>query len=60
MILRTIPHSYARTLTMPPKKKAKTNGMTLGDFLDVLTELSNLYEKQGDVEITHMPRREEK
>ena len=48
MILRTIPHSYARTPTMPPKKKAKTNGRTLNDFLDVLTELSNLYEKRGD------------
>jgi len=33
---------------MPPKKEAKTNGRTLNDFLDVLTELSNLYEKQGD------------
>ena len=33
---------------MPPKKKAKTNGVTLYDFLYVLTELSNLYEKQGD------------
>ena len=33
---------------MPPKKKAKTNGVTMDDFLCVLTELSNLYEKQGD------------
>ena len=33
---------------MPPKKTAKTNGRTLGDFLDVLNELSDLYEKQGD------------
>ena len=33
---------------MPPKKEAKTNGRTLNDFLDVLTELSNLYDKQGD------------
>lgn len=33
---------------MPPKKKAKTNGVTLYDFLNVLIELSNLYEKQGD------------
>ena len=38
--------------TLPPTKKAKTNvsddGRTLYDFLYVLTELSNLYEKQGD------------
>ena len=38
--------------TLPPTKKAKTNdsddGRTLYDFLYVLTELSNLYEKHGD------------